>query len=98
MLTGSLGPVPRRHQAHPKSRGRGRLAIQSEKPSYISAPKTGPESQVSRVVPDFGLCLPWGGFRLRTITFQRKSDSSTQTDSVRARWFSRVRGVSQRDL
>lgn len=56
------------------------------------------ESQISSVVPDFRLCFSQRGVRLWTISFQRKTDSATQSNAVRARWFHGLRCVSQTDL
>ena len=56
------------------------------------------QSPISSVVPDFRFCFPQRGVRLWTISLQRKTDSATQSNGVRARWFHGLRSVSQADL
>ena len=75
----------------PKPHGRDRSAIRGGEPACISAPKTAQKSLVCSVVPDFRLCFPERRIRLWTVSCQRKTDSSTQSNGVRARWFLGVR-------
>lgn len=64
----------------------------------MSTRKTAQKDQATIVVPGFRLCFPERGVRRWTISFQRKTDSATQSSGVRVRWFHGLRCVSQTDL
>jgi len=71
--------------------------IRSGEPSCMSTTRTAQESQLVAWLPIFVSVL-LRGWRLWTISFQRKTDSAIQGNGVRARWFHGLRRGVTNDL